>query len=241
MSMFIHSNNVGIANDQLLLGAGNGDMEAVAEALSLGADVNYTPRELTPLHLSIANQKQDMAIFLLEKGANPNSRNRYGWSPFHETARLGYEDLITSFIEQPFFISLNSKDSEGHSPLRVAVEANHTNFVSKLIEACNKDPENMLTDLNINSADNEGNSPLLIAVQKEMFDMAKVLFEAGANPSLKNKAGESPISISENKDHFLFLFGQKTQIEKEKEAISEDLSKREVAGISTITKKKRPS
>ena len=48
----------------------------------------FTDREITPLHLAVIRQKPDIAAVLLDKGADPNARDKFGWTPLHYAACL---------------------------------------------------------------------------------------------------------------------------------------------------------
>lgn len=235
-----NNNNVFVFNEQLLMAASKGDLDGIAEALANGADINYAPREITPLQLAVSNQKKEMVQYLLDNGANSNVKNRRGWTPFHEVARLGFSDLIEPFLNDSLFVSLNAKDENGDTPLRAAVDTQKEEFIVKLIELTQNSESNMRT-LFINSVDYDGISPLAAAVKNDSFNIAKILIEAGAKPEHSERNAMSAIDMAAGKDHFLFLFGQETKAEAEKVAIQEELNKNAKLGVSAITKKKRPS
>jgi hypothetical protein len=48
----------------------------------------------------------------------------------------------------------------------------------------------------VNARDNDGNTPLLWAVKRGKTDVAKFLLSKGANPSLANKSGASPVQMA---------------------------------------------
>jgi len=48
----------------------------------------------------------------------------------------------------------------------------------------------------VNVTDVNGNTPLMMAVVEDHYDVAKYLLTHGANPSLKNKIGETALDIA---------------------------------------------
>ena len=71
-----------------------GDVETARLLLEAGANVNEsTPEQGSALLVAAASGREDLALFLLEKGANPNVADRYGITPLHQAARNGLEAL----------------------------------------------------------------------------------------------------------------------------------------------------
>ncbi len=78
----------------LLFGARVGDLESVRILLAAGADVNEaTPEAGNTLVVASASNREELAIFLLEKGANPNSADEYGFTALHHAVQKGISDL----------------------------------------------------------------------------------------------------------------------------------------------------
>jgi len=74
----------------LLFAAQQGDLESVEALIEAGADVNTEHQEYgSVLIVSIASGHEDLAIFLLEKGANPNVKDAWGITPLHYALHEG--------------------------------------------------------------------------------------------------------------------------------------------------------
>jgi uncharacterized protein len=95
----------------LMIAAQSGDLESVKALLMGGADVNEsTPEYGSALVLAAVNGHYDVALYLLEMGADPNMTDGYGIAPIHWAIQEG----ISWLYGQPhrtdrFWINPNSK------------------------------------------------------------------------------------------------------------------------------------
>ncbi|MFI9740912.1 glutaminase [Nocardia sp. NPDC052278] len=79
---------------RLLWSASRGDLDELRAALATGIDVraaDYDGR--TALHLAAAEGHLAFAEFLLERGANPSARDRWGGTPLTDAERGGYTKI----------------------------------------------------------------------------------------------------------------------------------------------------
>jgi uncharacterized protein len=78
----------------LLFAARVGDLESARILLAAGADVNAaTPEVGNALVVASASHHEELAIFLLEKGANPNAADEYGMTALHYAVQKGIANL----------------------------------------------------------------------------------------------------------------------------------------------------
>ena len=85
----------------LLFAAEQGDVETAKALLAAGASVDEsTPEEGTALLIASASGKEKMALFLLEKGANPNAKDGFGVTPLHYAIHDGML-MIASYKPEP--------------------------------------------------------------------------------------------------------------------------------------------
>ncbi len=78
----------------LLFAARVGDLQSARILLAAGADVNEaTPEVGNTLVVASASHHEELAIFLLEKGANPNAADEYGMTALHHAVQKGIANL----------------------------------------------------------------------------------------------------------------------------------------------------
>jgi hypothetical protein len=69
---------------------------------------------------------------LLAKGANPNTKDKYGWTPLHWAAMLGHTSIVDQLIKRN--ADPNAQDGDKWTPLYFAAKNGRTATVKKLIE-----------------------------------------------------------------------------------------------------------
>jgi ankyrin repeat protein len=69
------------------------------------------------------NGHTDVVRILLVSGANPNARNKYGWTPLMWAAGQGYNDIVRALIASG--ARPNLQDRNGWTPLMWAWDTRH--------------------------------------------------------------------------------------------------------------------
>eukprot|EP00697_Spironema_sp_BW2_P002458 gnl/Spiro4/13273_TR7049_c0_g1_i2.p1 gnl/Spiro4/13273_TR7049_c0_g1~~gnl/Spiro4/13273_TR7049_c0_g1_i2.p1 ORF type:complete len:145 (+),score=12.05 gnl/Spiro4/13273_TR7049_c0_g1_i2:241-675(+) len=92
----------------------------VQRLVAEGADLDSTDSSVygrTPLHWACCqNADPSIAIFLLERGADPNALDEYGESPLFYACRYGHADLVRALIECGADVNLSNKWSSAFCP-----------------------------------------------------------------------------------------------------------------------------
>lgn len=155
-----------------------GHLEAVRALVDGGADVN---RELedgsTPLLRAILNNHHQLAMFLLEKGANAKA-SRIGWTPLHHVAVNRRPNVLGPGT--PWAIPTGTTDS--------------LDLIRKLVSLGADVNARMTNDLNTGSRrifSRFGATPFLLAAKTCDVAGMKLLLELGADPRLRTDAGET--------------------------------------------------
>ena len=97
------SNNVGPASaeTELLSGAGDGDVHAVAEALRAGANINATsPIGSTPLMIACSAGNHDVVRYLLDQGAPINAKGGHGFTALYFAVSKDDTSLVQLLLDR---------------------------------------------------------------------------------------------------------------------------------------------
>ena len=78
----------------------NGHWEVVRFLLAQGADPNKPGVTMTPLKLAATFGRRDIAVLLLDAGADVDPRDRQGWTPLMSAADRGHVDMIRLLLSR---------------------------------------------------------------------------------------------------------------------------------------------
>ncbi len=121
----------------------------------------------TPLLEAIVKKHSNIAIKLIEAGANVNV---YAYSNIYSKE---------NFDEQGNY-------AKKYTPLLIASSDGNLNVVKKLIEF----------GANINFQNSSGYTALMFASLQKRTDIVKLLIDAGADMTLKNKEGKTALDLT---------------------------------------------
>jgi len=169
--------------------AANGHKEIVEFLLSNHADIN-TKNEMDDTALSCAATRNDieLAKFLLSHGAEVNTRNKFGYTPLYEamSAIPWRKDMATLLLAHG--ADPNIGDNDGSTPLHNAagwIRADKAEFL-------------LGYRIDVNAKDKRGDTPLYVALSAgARDDIAQVLLEHGADPTIKGHDGLTPRDLAQ--------------------------------------------
>jgi len=107
----------------------------------------------------------------------------------HTAIEKNKTDLVQYFLDKG--IDPNAVDSNGDSPLMLALQKKNTVIAQALVSA----------RANINGCDDWGYSFLNRAVSRGEIDVVRLCLELGADPAGKNKYGKSALQIAQQEGH----------------------------------------
>ena len=162
----------------LLFAARRGHAEAVTALLDAGARINDTAVDGSgPAALAAANAYYDLALSLLDKGADPKAASR-GWTLLHQVARTRTPHVRR--LPPPY-----GYDADASLTL-----------VRKLIEGGVDVNARMTADVNDGYRHFErrvGATPFYLAAKSGDLKMMRLLLDRGADPGLATNAGDTPL------------------------------------------------
>lgn len=123
----------------------------------------------TPLHVAVYNfENPDIVESLMQQGADPNFRDRFGYSSLHEAANSRNSRVVKILLK--YGAGINAEDNENHTPLYHATKSIHISFTRLLIPESLSDGEMKIPLYGKHKAPELGNANIL-----------KTLIDNGAN------------------------------------------------------------
>jgi ankyrin repeat protein len=173
---------------------------------------------------------EEMAIFLLEKGADPNFSGK-SESPLHEAASRGHLNMIRLLLQHN---ADPTKDYYGLSPLGTAVKYSNPEVITLLLQAkindpgvrkawlesclryaCRKGDRAVVLQLlkagaNIDAVEEaegfyKGATPLLLAILEGHVKVAQLLIRQGARQGIADEKGRFPLPSAAEKGYDLVV------------------------------------
>lgn len=105
----------------------------VRQLIQAGADVNMrgTIEHLTPLFISLANESDEISLYLIMKGADCRARTRDGSTIAHASAQSGKINVLRFLSNKG--ISLNESNVKGTHPIHVAAQYGQNEVLELLL------------------------------------------------------------------------------------------------------------
>ena len=181
--------------------AEKGDLTGVKAAVEDGADIEEQGGKYpagTGLHQACYKGYSSIYDYLIESGADRNTRNKYGSLPIHFACIHGHLDTVKELCKRSDFRSPNNY---GRTPLHFASLNGHTSVAQHLIQ-CGAE---------VNSMDKDGYMPIHYACQNGHLDMVKLLIKKGSDFTSTTNTGSTPLhlaSLTENTAVRDYLIGQ---------------------------------
>jgi len=112
-----------------------GNLEVAKLLLDRGAEIDRRANNKfrnTPLQVSLLTAQEEMAAFLVARGANVRIEQDEGFTALHEAAQIGSERLIALLLDAG--ADPNSRGKDGRTPLAMARKGNHA-AAAKLLKS----------------------------------------------------------------------------------------------------------
>ena len=183
------------------------------------ADLNVRTHESnTPLVIAAMKQSKRMVSVLLRRKADVYACDSNGWTALHCVAQVNAAEIIP--ILWPYFADCEVKTDMGNTALTIAVMHNSTASVHKLLKlSADVDAKNckgwtplcfavyngafdleliklLCSPINVSMQTEQCKTPLHLCVFKRNTVYTKFLLKCGADPSIPDIAGNSPLKIA---------------------------------------------
>lgn len=169
-----------------------GEMQDVVTLIKSGLDVNEAFSDgITPLHVAVINNQEQIATLLIENGAKVNVVDTStSATPLHLAALYGREEIAKLLVQKG--ADINASMRFGITPLMVAAQFKQTPLIQLLLDK----------KANINYADQEGYTALHFAAENGDATIAQMLLTHGANVHLKDKTNQAtPLAVATESNH----------------------------------------
>jgi ankyrin repeat protein len=161
----------------------SGYKDAVATLLDAGVSPNEKlPDGVNAVIVAIINAHWELAAYLLDRGADPNSADG-GWTALHQVARS--RSLTVGHVPHP--TPTGTISSMDLAKKLIAMGAN----VNARMTRDGMRADGYRTDLN-----RIGATPYLLAAKGVDHELMRVLLAAGADPMLTNDHGMRPLAVA---------------------------------------------
>lgn len=154
--------------------------------LELGADVNLksTGNHCTPLHCAARGNNVDIIAILLDRGCDPNAKDKDETTPLSWGACHDSKEAIELLIERG--ADIHDRSKIGETAFLFSCWSGHCRVAEALLAR----------GANVHDEDNYGNSSLSYAAQFGKVEIVKMLISIGANMHKPNKSFRSAFYLA---------------------------------------------
>ena len=143
----------------------------------------------SPLHLASRGGHADLALMLVERGADVSAQRKDGWTALHLALEHGHVDLGRMLSERGADVSAQNKD--GSTVLHLALENDYVNLARMLVER----------SANVLAQRKDGSTALHLASRNGHVDLARMLVDRGADVSTQNEDGSTALHLASQNGH----------------------------------------
>lgn len=184
--------NISCKNKQTALyWASQGRYSAIAALLvKHGADIHHkADRDKTALYCASKRGDLNIVKLLVQKGADINCRNYKNQTPLLRACKRNHLQVVKYLLDHR--ADVNLKDVNGETPLLWAAENGHFDVVEVLCKS----------NCYINESNVKRQTPIYRAAKYGHTDIVKHLLINGADKTIADKYGHSPVEMAQRMEH----------------------------------------
>ncbi|EWG49990.1 hypothetical protein FVEG_09329 [Fusarium verticillioides 7600] len=168
----------------------SGYKERIVSLIESGADIDAQDPigESTALTQAAEQGRADLASLLLERGANPNQREKHGRTALQIAARNGHTDVVAVLVAEGADIDARV---HGWTPMLLAAKNERFEVLDYLIRR----------GADVNSVDYCGRTALHWAAKNGCMASTHLLLEMGADVQIKDHMGKTPYDWAVEEQH----------------------------------------
>ncbi|KAG9502259.1 hypothetical protein J7337_005085 [Fusarium musae] len=168
----------------------SGYKERIVSLIESGADIDAQDPigESTALTQAAEQGRADLASLLLERGANPNQREKHGRTALQIAARNGHTDVVAVLVAEGADIDARV---HGWTPMLLAAKNERFEALDYLIRR----------GADVNSVDYCGRTALHWAAKNGCMASTHLLLEMGADVQIKDHMGKTPYDWAVEEQH----------------------------------------
>ncbi|MEE9443504.1 MAG: ankyrin repeat domain-containing protein [candidate division Zixibacteria bacterium] len=196
---FLVSSSLAVQTQDIFKAAEKGDMSTIKMLLKkdpklvTARDMKRTPGN-TPLHFAASEGHTEVIEYMIEKGADVDTKSYFGITPLHVAAQNGQQKVIELLIKKG--ADIHAKGRSRHTPAFYAAFGGHLEIIELLLR----------NGIDINSKGMNGMTLLHSAASGGHLALTQYLVEKGMDVNTSNAFGRTPL-------HFAVSGGYKAVIE----------------------------
>jgi len=180
--------------------------------VEMGVDVNSVVDNTTPLMEATYVGDIDIVLFLIEKGANVNYRNRNGITPLMNGLYNDNIAIVQILVENG--ADVGAVDNYGYNPLSSTIDNGYSTMVEVLLRGKGVNLEaisntiykcddahimSLLISHGLKVDADRGGEQLLRACMRDDYDMVRLLVDNGADMNIRDDDGMTPLMVCLNR------------------------------------------